>query len=137
MRNFKLILPVTLLLLAGITACSFHNVDDDLRPAPKVFCDPNDTATVSFADSIFPIFQKHCTDTAFGDCHYSGASIPKPDYTSYPGIKSVADNGKLVARLINQNPSKMPPSYSNGPQDVSDCHKVMIQKWIAQGAPNN
>ena len=67
MRNFKLILPVTLLLLAAITACSFHNVDNDLRPAPTDLCDPNDTATISFADSIFPIFLSSSLGHPFSD----------------------------------------------------------------------
>jgi hypothetical protein len=120
------------LLLALLTcwSCSFHNVDDDLR----FDCA---TSPVSFADTIFPIFVKYCSNNANGDCHWTGASIPKPDYTTYAGIKAKVDDGRIQARLFDGVPTFMPPSQTLGPPAVSDCDKTLIQRWMDDGAPNN
>lgn len=118
-------------------SCTFDNIEDDLRPDPVDICDPNDTTTVSFQDTIFPIFTKYCSNNANGDCHWTGASIPKPDYTTYAGIKQKIDEGRIQARLFNHDPSPMPPSNSAGPQTVSDCELTLLHRWIAQGAQNN
>jgi hypothetical protein len=130
------VISITLLLaLVLCWSCSFNNVDEDLRPAPVDICSPSDTSTVSFQDTIFPIFQKCCSDTANGSCHFPGGA-PPIFYTGYTQIKTVVDNGKLQARLFDQNPSAMPPSYTQGPA-ISECEKTLIHRWMDQGAPNN
>jgi hypothetical protein len=124
----------SLLLLLG-WSCTFHNVDDDVKPVQIV--DPCDTMAVSFADTIFPIFTKYCSNNANGDCHWTGAPTSKPDYTTYAGIKLKVDQGRIQARLFDHNPSAMPPSYSLGPKEVSACDQTLITRWIGAGAPNN
>lgn len=130
------VIPVTMLLALTLGwSCTFHNVAEDLRPVD--ICSPNDTTTVSFQDTIFPIFTKYCSNNANGDCHWTGAPTAKPDYTAYAGIKQKVDEGRIQARLFDQNPSKMPPPFSSGPQEMADCEKTLVLRWISQGAPNN
>lgn len=127
------ILPLTLVLALSVCwSCSFDNFEDDVYVD---HCDPSDTTTVSFQDTIFPIFTRYCSNNANGDCHWTGAPISKPDYTTYAGIKAKVDDGRIQARLFDLG--TMPPSNSSGPRAMSDCEKVLIQRWIAQGAQNN
>jgi hypothetical protein len=135
--KFKVISLAVLLAACFCWSCSFNSIEDDLLPDPIDICDPNDTSAVSFQDTILPIFTKYCSNNANGDCHFGGASIPKPDYTAYAGIKQKIDDGRIQARLFDQNPSPMPPSNSLGPQTMSTCEITLLQRWIAQGAPNN
>ena len=121
--KFKVISLTALLAACLCWSCSFNSIEDDLLPEPIDICDPTDT--------------KYCSNNANGDCHFSGASIPKPDYTAYAGIKQKIDEGRIQARLFDQNPSPMPPSNSLGPQTMSTCEITLLQRWIAQGAPNN
>ncbi|HEX2900136.1 MAG TPA: hypothetical protein VHS96_10485 [Bacteroidia bacterium] len=137
MMKFKVISATALLAACFCWSCSFNNVEDDLLPDPIDICDPADTSIVSFQDTIFPIFTKYCSNNANGDCHWTGAPTPKPDYTAYAGIKQKIDEGRIQARLFNQDPSPMPPSFSQGPQSLSNCEITLLQRWIAQGAPNN
>lgn len=132
----KALLFTSLLLLFALSACSFDNFEDDVK-VPPVAVDPCDTMAISFATNIQPIFMRYCGNQANGDCHYQGATTPKPDYTSYAGIKTKVDDGGIVARLFDQVPSAMPPSYSAGPKSVEECDKKLIRRWIDSGAPNN
>ncbi len=130
----KVISVTALLALLLLWSCAAHNIDEDVK---LDLCDANSTAVVSFQDTIFPIFTKYCSNNANGDCHWTGAPTSKPDYMTYAGIKAKVDEGRIQARLFDRNPSAMPPSYSSGPRDVSDCDKTLITRWIAAGAPNN
>jgi hypothetical protein len=121
----------SILLLAFCWSCTKHNIVDDVAPPP---CD---TTGVTFAGTIFPIFTNYCSNQSNGDCHFSGAVTGKPDYTAYAGIKQKIDDGRIQARLFDANPTQMPPSYSSGPRDMSDCEKSKILSWISAGAPNN
>jgi hypothetical protein len=133
--KFKVVSITSLLALALCWSCAFHNVDDDLKSAPLDICSPSDTTTVSFQDTIFPIFTKYCSNNANGDCHRAAPSNGKPDYATYAGIKSSVDGGRVQARVIDD--SNMPPPYSSGPKSMSDCEKTILLRWIAQGAKNN
>ncbi len=133
--KLKIISTTSILALALCWSCSFNNVDDDLRPAPVDICNPNDTSTVSFQDTIFPIFTKYCSNNANGDCHHAAPSGSKPDYSTYAGIKAKVDEGRIQVRLFDQG--TMPPSYSLGPRAMSDCEKTILLRWISQGAKNN
>lgn len=134
--KIKALFTTTLLLFGLVSACSYNNFEDDIAEPPPLV-NPCDTIPASFADTIFPIIIRYCGNQANGDCHYSGAATPKPDYTTYAGIKAKVDDGRLVARLFDQSPSAMPPAFSQGPQVVDECDKKLIRKWIDAGALNN
>lgn len=74
-----------------------------------------DTATVKYSNYIANVINSQC-----GNCH--------SNYTNYSGLKAIADNGKLKARVVDGNPSPMPP---NGllPQSTRDS----ILWWINGG----
>ena len=74
-----------------------------------------DTATVKYNNYIANIINTNC-----GSCH--------SNYTNYAGAKAIADDGKLKARVVDGNPSPMPP---NGllPQATRDS----ILWWINGG----
>jgi hypothetical protein len=135
MMKFKVISATALLAACFCWSCTFDNIEDDLQLDPVDICNPTDTTTVSFQDTIFPIFTKYCSNNANGDCHWTGAPTAKPDYTAYAGIKQKVDEGRIQVRLFQEG--SMPPSFSAGPRALSDCEKLLIQRWIDQGALNN
>ncbi|MFM2375934.1 MAG: hypothetical protein RLZZ165_1031 [Bacteroidota bacterium] len=111
-------------------SCSYHNVEDDLSPSCAAI-------PVSFSDTILPIMVKYCAGNGLGDCHQAGTAYGLPDLSAYAGIQQEVMGGRIQARVFDRNPSPMPPSYSNGPKDMSDCEKTLVQRWIDGGAPNN
>lgn len=74
-----------------------------------------DTATVKYTNYIANVINTNC-----GSCH--------SNYTNYTGVKAIADDGKLKARVVDGNPSPMPPSGLL-PQSTRDS----ILWWINGG----
>lgn len=79
----------------------------------------------TYSTDIKPIISNNCT---LSGCHAAGS--PNGDFTTYTGLKSVADNGKLNEQVIIDK--KMPPS---GPLSLDDRKKIKC--WLNNGAPNN
>ena len=79
----------------------------------------------TYNGSIKAIINSNCT---FSSCHSSGSS--NGDYTTYNGIKTIADNGKLEDRvLVKKN---MP---STGALSLDDRKKIKC--WLVSGSQNN
>ncbi len=117
-------------LLAGLGGCKYENVSD--LPVVTV-CDPN--APVSFAADIVPIMTGSCSSGSTS-CHAFG-NFNNADLDSYAGVKDQVDNGKLISSIIWDGvatTSKMPSGSST---KIDDCSIGKIQRWIADGAPNN
>jgi hypothetical protein len=133
MRARIFALPL-LLGLAWLQSCSFHNIDDDVKPQD---INPCDTMAVSYADTIQVIITRNCGDPANGSCHFPAPAGNGIDFTTYAGIKAKVDEGKVFARVFDRVPSQMPPDYSNGPRALSDCEQILLRRWIDAGAPNN
>ncbi|OFY28139.1 MAG: hypothetical protein A2X09_00915 [Bacteroidetes bacterium GWF2_43_11] len=87
-----------------------------------------DTLNVTFAGTIMPMIQTNCTG-----CH-SGASPGGGIFlTNYAQVETIATTGQLmgvVKHLTGYQP--MPPSGQ-----LSDCQIAQLNKWIANGKPNN
>lgn len=130
--KFKAILVTGLLATGLIYSCTTNNVED-LRPC---FGPADDTLTISFTDTVLPILTRYCSDSTFGDCHQQG-SADRYWLVDYPSVKFAVDDGQLKARLIDGNPSFMPPATTLGPTTVTDCEKAVVQRWIEQGALDN
>lgn len=79
----------------------------------------------AYAADIKPLITSNC---ATAGCHNAGS--PQGDFTSYAGIKAMADNGRLKDKVIHDK--TMPPS---GPLSLDDRKK--LQCWLNSGAPNN
>jgi hypothetical protein len=88
------------------------------------------TSTISYSLNIAPILSANCSST--NACH--GAASANGVYTSYTGLKTDVNNGKLNNRLIVNNNVHNPPAYVP-PLSQSDINKINC--WIQQSSPNN
>ena len=91
----------------------------DPNPNPTDSCD---TANVTYAGSVYPIFEQYCTF-----CH--GGAIPEAgiDLTSYEDVAMVAQSGQLLG-AINHD-----ANYSPMPKDgnkLSVCQIRTITIWV-------
>lgn len=89
-------------------------------------CDEN---IFTYSGAVRPILDLHCTG-----CH--GGSFPDAgiDLTTYPGVKTVADDGSLVGAISwTAGFSRMP----KGGDKLSDCNISQVTKWVNAGALNN
>lgn len=87
-------------------------------------CDSS--GTVSFSNKIWPMINSGCVG-----CHGYGKNTQLADYSS---IKTQVDNGKLSGAL-NHKSGFLP--MPQGGSKWSDCQLRMLERWIADGAPNN
>ena len=101
--------------------------------AEDLHCDEDatdcDTTAVTFSQIINSILQNNCVG-----CHSGAAPSGNVDLSSHAGVKSVAEDGRLVGVII------WDPNFPAMPQDgdqLSDCDIEKIQAWVAVGAPNN
>jgi hypothetical protein len=88
-----------------------------------------DTADVSFANDIQPIFQTHCLG-----CHSGGAPSAGINLSSYTGTLGPAQSGQLYGSVAHLN------GYSPMPQGgakLSDCQINRIKAWVDQGTKDN
>jgi hypothetical protein len=88
----------------------------------------SDCDKITYAKDIEPIMKNNC---ATKGCHVPNGSGPA-DYTTFDGVKTDVESGELKKRMIDGNPSFMPPA---GKLPQSDLDKVVC--WLNAGAPNN
>jgi hypothetical protein len=117
-----------------IWACTNNNVEDDVLPDPPTgnLCDTV-PSIVSFSDTILPIIERYCSDPNVGSgCHAAGQRAPfLVDYTS---IKGQVDFGRMRARVLDRNPTPMPPA---GEATLTECERILLDRWMKDGALNN
>ena len=83
---------------------------------------------VTYTKDIKPVMLSDC---AIPGCHVAGGENPT-DLDTYAGVKAIADNGHLKKRMIDGNPSFMPPAGKLSTTTLSN-----LQCWLDAGAPNN
>ncbi len=116
-----------LLLVFFLVFASCSSDEDDMMNIVTEDCNG---LVISYQNDIVPIINTTC---ALSGCHIEGFS--NGDFTSYNGLKSKADNGRLNSRVVvNKN---MPPSNSSGPKSLSAQQIIAFKCWIADGAPDN
>lgn len=117
---------LTFVLLMVVVACYYDNREDILSEFPPTDCD---TLVVQYSADIQPILQANCYS-----CHNSSITNGGLDLTTYPNVKTVIDNGKLIDRITRPSGTAgaMPPG---GP--LSDCNIAKIKAWANQDAPDN
>jgi hypothetical protein len=79
----------------------------------------------TYHSDIKPLVDTQCATS--GGCHGSGSGR---DYSTYSGLKTVADNGSLERTTITDK--SMPPS---GALSLDDRKKIKC--WLNNGSPNN
>jgi len=118
----KGIVKYTSLILAGcllVVSCKKNKEENELD---DVDCS---TISASYNANIKAITTANCVSSG---CHNAGSS--KGDFTTYAGLKAVADKGALESKVIKSN--AMPPSTGLGIED-----RKKIKCWLNSGAPNN
>ena len=81
--------------------------------------------SATYNSHVKGIISSNCTSSG---CHNSGSA--NGDFTTYEGLKKVADKGTLKDRVINNK--TMPPT---SPLPKADIEK--IECWISSGVQNN
>lgn len=91
-----------------------------------VACDSNN---YKYSTAIQPLLAKYCTG-----CHNSQAPSGGYVLDTYEEVKTFALSGKLLGAIKHETGfSPMP----KGGAKLSDCQVTQVQKWIADGVPNN
>lgn len=104
-----------------ITSCTKDvGPNPDLVKKQTSVCD-----TITFTKHIKPIIDNQCVN-----CHSTGAQ--SPDLSTYSLLKTQVDGGRIKARVIDQNPSPMPPAGNLTSDELNS-----IKCWLDAGAPNN
>jgi len=92
------------------------------------YCASCDTTAFKFGLNIWPIIRDNCMGCHSGTAPQKGLLL-----TDYAHVKVIVDNGKLINALNATNGFKqMPPTGK-----LLSCKITQINKWIANGAPNN
>jgi hypothetical protein len=87
-----------------------------------------DTASVTYQKSVWPIIQANCLG-----CHNNSLSSGGYNFSTYAGLKSAVDKGRLLGAINYQAGFVgMPQGYK-----LTSCQIATIRKWVEAGAPNN
>ncbi len=113
-----------ILAFAGLFAAGcYYDSEEDLYPGN---CD---TANVSYSGDVVPIVNGNCQV-----CHSTAAALGGVRLEGYDAIKIWVNNGRLLGAIRHeQGFSAMPQNAAK----LSACNIAKIEKWIADGAPNN
>lgn len=100
--------------------------------AKNLRCDAGcDTTKFTYAAAIQPILALRCNG-----CHSNALASAGVNYSTYAGVKTTVDNGRLL-KSINHTAGVLPMPYPPGSAKIPDCERIKIKKWIAAGAQNN
>jgi hypothetical protein len=104
-----------------LIACSYNKLE---LPEPTPLEEPETIITYnSFTKRM--IDNNHCLE-----CHSGPTPAAGRDYSTYSGIKDVAQNGLLKLRAIDGQSPSMPLGYPELDQSIKDT----LTLWINQGA---
>lgn len=93
---------------------------------PQTACD---TTTVTYSSSVVPVLTSNCNS-----CHGGSSPSAGINLSTYAGVKTQVDNGKLWGSVSHASGfSAMPKNTAK----MSTCNLAKIKKWIDAGAPNN
>lgn len=124
----NLIILFALCSIFGYSSC-YKDSQEDLY---GLGAGPNcDTTAVKYSTVVNPIMTKSC---AYSGCHDATTQASGINLSTYPGTKTVADNGKLIASI--KHDSGVSPMPQGAPK-LDACTILKIQVWINDGAPNN
>lgn len=108
-----------------ISSC-YYDVQEDLHPGTGSVCD---STGITFSGRVSAILSNNCVG-----CHSQGAASGGVVLDNYNGVKTVADNGRLIGSIEHQEGFAAMPQ--NLPQ-LSACDRLTIKKWIQDGSSNN
>ncbi|PBQ33471.1 hypothetical protein CNR22_17370 [Sphingobacteriaceae bacterium] len=91
-------------------------------PAGTLSCD-----TITYTKHIKAIVDANC---AIPGCH--DGSNSNPLMSTYEQVKDRAEAGRIQARVIDQQPSSMPPLGNSNPVLTAE-QKALISCWLGNG----
>lgn len=118
---------VLILLFGSLTfSCSKNSTEEEKEnlPTPTIIDTGIADTTVTYTNYTKKIIDDNCIS-----CHSASGLNVSPHLITYSEVKTITDAGRLKARVIDELPTKMPPSGSL-PQSTKDT----LQLWINQGA---
>ncbi|MDX5405392.1 MAG: hypothetical protein LPK28_07835 [Bacteroidota bacterium] len=123
--NAKNLLSISL-VLAFMGGCYYDNQEDLFSNYPQTNCD---TSAVTYTEDISWIMDTYCVS-----CHGGSAPQSGLDLSSYQGVQTAAQNGKLLDRISRPQGDAllMPPTGK-----MSDCNIDKVRVWVNKGAINN
>ncbi len=105
------------------TSCFYDN-EEYLYPDDG-FCDP--PARITYQNFVSELMQTHCNS-----CHNPGNPSGNVITSTYQGLVTVAENGRLFG-AINHEPGFTPMPL--GLNQLPSCDLAQINSWIESGAP--
>ncbi|MCB9359807.1 MAG: hypothetical protein H6587_10680 [Flavobacteriales bacterium] len=115
-----------LIVCLSCYSCSDKTKEDEKEnlPTPTGNGNTGTNTTITYSNFTKKIIDNNCIS-----CHSSAGLNVNPHLETYTQVKTIANNGRLKARVIDEIPTRMPPTGSL-PQTVKDT----LQLWINQGA---
>ena len=114
---------IVFFILTVASSC-YYDVEEEIYG--QTSCD---TTGVAFQATILPLIQNNCLA-----CHDAANNFGSVTLETHAQIKNQVDNGKLIGTITHAGGfSPMP----QGAPKLLDCEIAKIEKWIADGAPNN
>ncbi len=113
-------------LLIGVVIFSACYYDSEEKLYPTTDCV---TANMSYQTNIVPILQRNCYV-----CHSAAVNTGNITLEGYGELIKHVNSGKLLG-AINHDYG-FTPMPQNAPKMVT-CEIAKIEKWIADGAPDN
>lgn len=93
----------------------------------SVGCDT--AAAVTYSGDLAPLMQSYCNG-----CHGGSNASAGLDFSAYATVKQTAQIGRIQGAMRAATGYKVMPPSGNL---VSSCFVDKIDKWVADGAPNN
>ena len=92
-------------------------------------CSDCDADVYTYSGAIQGIMQTNCVG-----CHSTILPNGSVDLSTYSGVEAVAIDGRLLGTVTHSiGYSAMP----QGGKKLSDCNISQIERWVADGAPDN
>lgn len=125
-RMSKHLFGVMLLLLSLFYMGCYYDVAEELNPPTGC-----NTDNVTYSQTITAILINNCYS-----CHSNSNAANNGDISveGYDNLKVLVDNGSFLGSVKHQD------GFSFMPRDAAQlvtCDISKIEKWIADGAPNN
>ena len=118
-----LFLLIFILVFGILFPSCYYDKEDSLYPFQRC-----DTTNVTYSQTIVPILSDNCLV-----CHNVGNPESTVKLDTWAGVKIYVTNGKLIPAIDHTGPYPMPKLGSM----LDICSIERIQRWVANGAPNN
>lgn len=118
LRSTRFVTTAGFLVIAVAVSCT-KKVGTEPKAAVVTQCD-----TIGYAEDIAPIVTKNCS---ISGCHVMPNPAAGVMLDTYELFKAKAESGRIKARVIDENPTRMPPA------GITPDEKKLIECWLNNG----